>query len=126
MKRHTFVFFHVGEDISTPKMLVDSIRWTNPDARIIFCTNAATPDIPQVNERLEVPGDPALLMTYRLKAFAHCGVTDPAIYLDTDMLVLRALAPSQLLGERTIAMCRRSFNTTELFNSNFRNLDFRE
>lgn len=124
--RHTFVFFHVGNDVSTPTMLVESIRWTNPNARIIFCTDVYTPDIEQVDERIEVEGNRSQLMTYRLKAFADCGADEPAIYLDTDMLVIRAIDPATLLDGREIAMCRRSFNVADPFNGNFRNLDFRE
>ena len=40
----TFVFFHVGENSDQPQMLVNSIRLTNRDADIIFCSNESTPE----------------------------------------------------------------------------------
>ncbi len=121
-----FVFFHVGDDVVLPKMLVDSIRWSNPDAKIIFCTDVNTPEISHVDERIEVLGDRGHLMTYRLEAFSKCGIDGPAIYLDTDMLVIKPIEPATLLAGAQIAMCRRSFNLEMPFNGSFRNLDFRE
>jgi len=122
----TFVFFHVGHDTTLPSMLVDSIRWTNRSATILFCTDAATPDIEGVDRRIEVPGDRKTLMTYRLDAFSRCGLEYPAIYLDTDMLVTREIRPIELLGTAKIAMCQRFFSRDAAFNGNFRGLDFRE
>ena len=123
----TFVFFHVGVDISVPTMLVNSIRWANPGAKIVFCTDRGTPAIPDVDVRVEVSGDSSLMMTYRLAAFAACGVDGPAMYLDTDMLMVRSVDPAALLGDaKKVAFCRRSFNTTAGFNGKFRNLDFSE
>jgi len=122
----SFVFFHVGDDASTPTMLVDSIRWSNPDAEIIFCTDEGTPDISGVDKRVKVNGDRSLLMTYRLKAFANCEAEGPAVYLDTDMLVIRAIDPVRMLGAGELALCHRSFNNNSAFNGNFRGLDFRE
>lgn len=123
---HNFVFFHVGDDVSTPTMLVDSIRWSNPDATIIFCTDRVTPQVPGITSRVEIDGDRSLLMTYRLKAFARCQAQGPSIYLDTDMLVIRPLDPFRMLGEGQIALCHRSFNISSAFNGNFRGLDFLE
>jgi hypothetical protein len=124
--RKLFVFFHVGDDVAIPTMLVDSIRWSNPDAGIIFCTDLETPEIRGVDQRVEVVGDRSRLMTYRLKAFASCGLDEPAMYLDTDMLMVKPVNPATLLGTSRIAMCRRSFNIQTPFNGRFRNLDFLE
>ncbi len=107
-------------------MLVDSIRWTNPNATILFCTDADTPDIAGIDRRIEVPGDRKKLMTYRLDAFSRCGLEHPAIYLDTDMLVTREIRPTELLGTAKIAMCQRFFFRDAAFNGNFGGLDFLE
>jgi hypothetical protein len=122
----TFVFFHVGDDITIPSMLAKSIRWSNPDSVIVFCTDKKTPNIAGVSRRVEIDGDRSKLMTYRLEAFAKCGVAGAAIYLDTDMLVLRQIHPRAILGNQKIAMCQRNFSRDAGFNGNFRNLDFRE
>jgi hypothetical protein len=65
-------------------------------------------------------------MTYRLNAFAKCGLDAPAMYLDTDMLMVKPVDPASLLGNSKIAMCRRSFNIDSPFNGSFRGLDFLE
>lgn len=122
----TFVFFHVGDDVSLPSMLVDSINWTNPGAEIVCCTDSNTPDIPKVTRRVEVAGDRGRLMTYRLDAFSKSRVEGAALYLDTDMLVLRPIDPSSLLGDHEIAMCLRSFGRDNPFNGNFRDLGLTE
>jgi hypothetical protein len=122
----TFVFFHVGDNVELPSMLVDSINWSNPDSTIVFCTDEYTPEIKGVSRRVEITGDRDRLMTYRLAAFARSGVEQPAIYLDTDMLVLKELNPAELLGGCNIAMCRRFFSLDAPFNGNFGGLDFRE
>ena len=121
-----FVFFHVGDDVTLPSMLVDSIRWTQPNAQIVFCTDHLTPHIPLVDMRIEIAGDRNLLMTYRLRAFASARLSQPAMYLDTDMLVVRPLDPANLLNSGSIAMCRRTFNCDSPFNGNFKGLDFKE
>ena len=123
---NTFVFFHVGTDIQQPQMLVDSIRITNKDANIVFCSDSSTPDIEKVTSRVNVAGDSHNLMAFRLKAFIEANVESPALYVDTDMLFLRTLRPSEILGEKKIVMCKRSFNLDGAFIGNFRGLDFME
>jgi hypothetical protein len=107
-------------------MLVDSIKWSNPDSTIVLCTDEYTPEIKGVSRRVEITGDRDRLMTYRLAAFARSGVEQPAVYLDTDMLVLKKLNPAELLGGFNIAMCKRFFSLDAAFNGNFGGLDFRE
>ncbi len=95
-----FVFFHVGDDCNQPQMLVDSIRLTNQDCEIIYCSNSHTPAIQGVTRRINVEGNVDNLMSYRLKAFSEIGVDSPALYVDTDMLFCRKIEPGRLLGEK--------------------------
>jgi len=122
----TFVFFHVGPDISQPMMLAHSIELRNPGARIIQCTDHETPEVPRATEVRRAGCDVSKLMIARLEGFAELGLTEPAIYLDTDMLVLTPIEPKQLLGDKTALLCKRSFNLGGAFIGKQRGLDFSE
>ena len=98
----TFVFFHVGENSDQPQMLVNSIRLTNRDADIIFCSNESTPEIDGISERINIEGNLDNLMSYRLKAFSDIKLEKPALYLDTDMLVLKKISPDEIIGNKMI------------------------
>ncbi len=121
-----FCFFHVGEDTHQPSMLVDSIRATNPGSEIILCTDDATPEVAGITKRIEVNCDRAHLMTARLTAFAAAGIETPAIYLDTDMLVMKPVSPPGLLQGKNFLFCRRSFETDAAFHGVQRGLKFLE
>jgi hypothetical protein len=122
----TFVFFHVGADTSKPKMLVNSIRITNPNSKIIQCSDEITEKIDEVTEIFRTEGDIKNLMIFRLEAFSKLGLTEPAIYLDTDMLVIKPVNPEKILEERKVILCERTFNKNCVFNVNQRGLNFSE
>lgn len=125
IKPAPFVFFHVGEDVTLPAQLVDSIRKTNPGSRIIMCTDAATPAVPGV-ERVEREVNREHLMVYRWRAYLELGLAEPAIYLDTDMIVRGAIDVAPLLGQADYVFCSRSFQKEAKFNLHQRGLDFSE
>jgi hypothetical protein len=108
-KTPTIVFFHVGDNIYQPQKLVSSIRASNPHAKIIMCTDIYTPHILGVDRRHEAPADRSRLMISRLAGFATLALEEPAIYLDTDMLVLEQLDPVAILGDKDAVFCRREF-----------------
>lgn len=122
----TFVFFHVGEDLTWPIKLVNSIKESNPDAEIVMASDAETPDIKGVARRANVKGDRAHIMLLRLAGFAAVQMDKPAIYLDTDMIVKAKIDPEQLLGDKTALLCKRSFNKEGSFNIGLRGMDFSE
>ncbi len=126
MNKSIFCFFHIGSDSSYPQMLVDSIRKFNVNPEIVYCTDHYSPMINGVTRRLEFDGNPNEIMTFRLKSFANAEISDPAIYLDTDMLCMRPLEPAKILGDKELYICERSFNKNALFNSNFRGMNFSE
>jgi len=121
----TFVFFHVGDDLSHPTRLVDSIQKTNPEARIIMCTDAETPVVEGV-ERRELPVDRERLMFERWRAWAQLNLDTPAIYLDTDMVVRGIINVPALLGDRQYVFCNRSFDRMVPFNGQQRGQDYSE
>ena len=108
-KTPTFVFFHVGDDIFQPQKMVSSIRASNPDAKIIMCTDDTTPDVLGVDRKHVAPADRSRLMISRLAGFTTLGLEEPAIYLDTDMLVQDEIDPVAILGDKDAVFCRREF-----------------
>lgn len=122
----TFVFFHVGTDLSMPTAMVASLKKHNPGAEIIQVTDNATPTVPGVTWSHPTMGDPAHLMLWRTTAFADLRLDQPALYMDTDMLVRKPIHPELLLGGALIAVCRRSFMREAIFNVNQRGQDYSE
>jgi hypothetical protein len=122
----TFVFFHVGADISQPTAMVASLRRHNPGAEIIQVTDKDTPTIPGVTWAHPTEGNPEYLMLWRTRAFAALQLAQPALYMDTDMLVRRPLHPELLLGDAVIAVTRRSFMREAIFNAKQRGQDYSE
>jgi len=122
----SFVFFHVGEDTSIPQMLVDSIRWSNPGATVVQCSDELTPTVAGVDRKSVTDCDPTRLMTSRLHAFASAGVEHTAVYLDTDMLIMKPLDFPSILGNSAVAVTRRSFRRRFKFKTEQRGLNFFE
>jgi hypothetical protein len=125
-RKSTFVFFHVGKDVSQPMRLIESILKTNPGSDIVMCADILTPVLQGITQRVNVAGDRDKLMQFRLDAFASVKLERPAIYLDTDMVVREKINPSALLGSSDITVCRRAFQRNALFNTKLRGLDFSE
>lgn len=121
-----FVFFHVGDDLSLPTGLVRSILAHNPGAEIVQVTDRETPTVPGVTWSHATEVDRQYLMLCRVGAWADLGLDEPALYLDTDMIVNRPIDVTRALGEGSVAMCRRSFNRDAIFNTRQRGLEFPE
>ena len=124
MKNLDVVFFHIG-DITQPQLLTLSIKKFNPDSEIYFITDLLTKDIEGVTETVRFDLDVNNLMTSRLEAFSRLKLTRPAIYLDTDVLVVRPI-PVELFKENDVVLCNRTFSRDTLINTSFKNLDLSE
>ncbi len=122
----TFIFMHVGADLDTPQMMVDSIRLTNESPFIIQCSDLNTKKVAGVNEVFRLPVDISKLMTARLELFQGLKLSEPAIYLDTDMLIVRSIPVENIIGERRLAVCRRVFDRQTPFNQEMRGQVFDE
>ena len=122
----TFVFFHVGPDLTMPTAMVASIRHHNPGAEIIQVTDNVTPTVSGVTWAHPTSGDPEFLMLWRTQAFAALQLAQPALYMDTDMLVRRPVHPEMLLGDAVIAVTRRTFMREAIFNVHQRGQDYSE
>jgi hypothetical protein len=121
----TFVFLHVGVDPNV-ELLVRSVHKTNPNARVIQCTDQLTERVNGATEIYRHTGDTSNLMTFRLEAFSTLGLQEPAIYLDTDMLVLDELNAEDILVDADVACCERSFQRDATINTQFRGMDLTE
>jgi hypothetical protein len=111
-----FVFFHVGSDDSFPSKMVTSLRGSNPGSVITMCTEPGAPKISGVDHYTYSTGNKAEIMFWRTRAFAETKLDVPAMYLDTDMLVIRPFEPARILGDKKIILCRRSFDVDCGFN----------
>jgi len=111
-----FVFFHVGADVTFPTKMVASLKAVMPDAQVIMCTDDDTPKVEGVDEYKYSKGDPSQIMYWRTRAFAEARLTQPAMYIDTDMLFVLPVDPAAILGDREIVFCRRSFDREATFN----------
>ena len=86
-----FAFFWVGNDISIPSALVDSIRFTYGDEAYIYqLSDKKTEPIKGVNEiiRDELPNE---IMLARLKAYSLIKTQNTTLFLDADSLVIQKL-----------------------------------
>lgn len=86
-----FAFFWVGNDISIPSALVDSIRFTYGDEAYIYqLSDKKTEPIKGVSEiiRDELPNE---IMLARLKAYSLIKTQNTTLFLDADSLVIQKL-----------------------------------
>jgi hypothetical protein len=125
-RRQTFVFFHVGKDISYPQKMVKSLLRHNPDANVIMCTDSSTPDVMGITVRYETEIDTDNLMYARTMAYTNLKLDRPAIYVDTDMIIQSEIDVEEILSGTQVAFCRRSFNGDDKFNIEQRGLRFDE
>ena len=119
-----FIFFHVG-DITLPSLLVKTIRKFNPDSKIHFLTDKITNDINGVDETFRLDLDRNFIMLSRYEIFSKYKFTDPALYIDTDMLLLRPI-DIDIFSDKDVYLCKRENGCNKIFNHNFNGLDFIE
>ena len=108
-------FFHVGESIDIPSMMVESLKLaysgTSQGVEVIQISPPSTPRVEEVNHFLVVPEvQQHELMMARIHGYLKSSesfVSDVA-YVDTDMLFVRPIeVPSYDIGGAVL--CRRSW-----------------
>src|SRR4051794_26051768 len=109
MSRSQFVYLHVGNDISFPTLLVRSIRASNKNAVIYQCSDANSSAAAGIDHIFRLTGDASKLIAFRAQAYAELNLKKPAIYLDTDMLVVSPLDVSGIVKDCDVALCLRQF-----------------
>lgn len=120
------VFLHVGTETLFPTLLVRSLRQHIPNARIYQCSDQVTPEIPSVDEILRFTGDVSNLMIFRLQCFSSLNIAAPTLFLDTDMLCVRSVDPSIIVGDADIAVCAREFGCRDFINTSLSEIDLSE
>ena len=119
------VFMQVLHD-PLADLFVRSVRRLMPESHIVQCTDNQTGIIDGVDRVYRHNGDVGNLMNFRLEAFAALSLEGPSVYLDTDMLMFRALDPEQILGGADVAVLKRVFGADELLNTRFLGMDLSE
>ena len=118
-----FVFLHVGED-TRPNLLVKSIRYFFEKSYIYQCTDLASKEVDGVDKVFRYDGDVKNIMRFRLEAFSSLNLEEKAIYLDTDMLVIKKFDID--ISHCDAILCKRSFDLDKLFHTSFRGMDLSE
>ena len=119
-------FLHVGQDTILPRIMIRSIRQFNPDARVTQCSDRATPEVSGVDEVVRLDGDTGRLMTFRLRSFAGLPISEPTLFLDTDMVCVDRIDAVSELSEYDVSVCVREFNKDMLFDPRAMDIDLRE
>jgi hypothetical protein len=119
-----FVIFHVG-NIEQPQLLVNSIRKFNPNSKIFFITSKTNRGLENVTKILRIKCNPKNLMTSRLKGYQELALNEPAIYLDSDVLVVRPFS-DKLFTEHDIYLCKRSYGVDLFIDTSFNNMNLVE
>jgi hypothetical protein len=87
---NSIAFFWIGQDISIPIMLVRSIRAAfGANFNVHQLSDRETPMVEGVTTHKKLKLSP-YSMVARLEAYAALSIKEPTLFLDADMLVLRA------------------------------------
>ena len=123
-----FYFFHVGSDVSLPEMLVNSIKISNPKSEIYQITDNESPEVEKLDGCFRFNGNKKNIMKFRMETYASINIkkNESAIFLDTDMLVVREINEKNLFKEKDIVFCERQFDCEYPVNVNYNDLNMLE
>jgi hypothetical protein len=108
---NNIAFFWVGPDVTIPTLLVRSIRAAFGENFIVHqLSDRETPMVDGVTTHKKLKLSP-YIMVARLEAYSALPIKEPTLFLDADMLVLRAfdLPP---LAENEVGVTRRGERDT--------------
>ena len=90
-----FVFLHIlkshDDDCSIQELFVKSVYTFFPNARLIQVSDLKTPKVKNVKEVFRFDGDPSKIMEFRINANHELDLKERAIYIDSDMVLLKKL-----------------------------------
>ena len=102
-----FAFFWIGEDISIPSMLVNSIRLIyGEEAHVYYLTDTKTPIIHGVNKIIRGML-PKGLMLARLKAYSNLKSQDYVAFIDADSLIINKLYLPEIVSGKILIVRRK-------------------
>jgi hypothetical protein len=118
------VFFHIGDDVSMPNIMVRSIRKHNKDANIIQATDLTSPRVDGIDEIRRFPGQADSIMLFRMECFSKFDTSSPCWFLDTDMVCLRKLETLRRGDSaKTVAVLERKFNLNDKVHKSAKGVD---
>jgi len=131
-----FVFFYVEIQKTNEKFTVhehkkkhidnflNSIRNYHPNSKIIQCTNLSTHIFSEVDEVVKYDFDTTKLMEARIKSYSKLNISEPSIYLDTDMLIMRPIPFELFIDKAEVILLNRSFDKDVSLPVRFRGCNF--
>ncbi len=122
--RINFVFFHVKktndekktknkihehneEDIS---LFISSIKRNHPESKIIQCSDFYTPKIEGIDKILRKKINLDKIMEERIAFYSTLKLSDPSVFLDTDMLLVKKIPLDQFLDKADVFLLKRSYD----------------
>ena len=105
-------------------LFLKSIKTYHPDCKIIQCTDFNTEVFSDANEVFRSELDESKLMEGRIKSYAKLNISEPSIYLDTDMLVMKRIPFESFIDNAEIFLLSRSFDKDQYLTTNFRGQNF--
>ena len=88
---NNFAFFWVGDDVSIPQLLVNSINKSySNNVNIFFLTDNKTPDISGTTQTIR-KNLSSKIMIARLEAYSELKIDNQVLFLDADSLVLNKI-----------------------------------
>jgi hypothetical protein len=129
---NNFIFFHVKKKNSSTEFIlhehddqnfhyfVSSIKKYHPESKILQCTDLETPKITGVDEVFRIDVNQNKIMEARMLSYSKLNISEPSVYLDTDMLILRKLPYNLLHDKAEVILLSRSFNKDKFVPEKFR------
>lgn len=115
-----FYFFQIGNEIDYASLLVNSIRKTNPESKIIQVADLDAPIIKNIDNCLRYKGDKKNICKFRFECYSKIKFEENVenIFLDTDMIVLEKLSPKLIFQSFENIFCLRHYPIRRLASEN--------
>lgn len=125
-----FVFLHLNKNteknLLTHNTFIKSIYTFYPNAEIIQVSDNKTKKINGVSRVFRFDGDENKIMEFRINSNFELGLKEPAIYLDSDMIITNKFDIKKMLNLEKNVLLKRSFDLNLKLNINIKNLVFQE
>ncbi len=125
-----FIFLHISNDnnrnLDLIQLFISSIFTIYKDARLVQVSDKKTPKLERIDEIFRYDGDPSNIIQFRNEAYANLKLIKPAIYLDSDMVLLKPFEKNDIIFKKKDVLLKRSFDTDKIFNEEYKNLNFSE
>jgi len=128
--KNIFVFFYTSPkgafDYRLPLLLTRSIKNNFYNSKIYQISDINTPKVEGVDKLVIREKISENIMLDRAEAYRDLALLEPAIYLDTDMFVIKKFDIEKILRENEVIFLRRSFAKDTIFKTQQKGSDFKE